>query len=166
MLNAVWVAVIVAVVAWVVLTGAAVYALIRFCRLLTETGRAVAELRERGDQLIERGNAAVDRAGEQLTRTDAITSSMDEVTANMAELTGRVAALAPLARMIGDSARSRLGRLVAFCYGVNHAVAMRRAAAGTAGARQQLRPEPDGPPRRRALPARDRDGLPAPEEAQ
>ncbi len=158
MLNAVWVAVIVGVAAWVVLVCAAVFALVRFSTLVTETSQAVTALRERGDLLIDRGNAALDRAHEQLARTDAITSSMDEVTANMAALTGRVAALAPLARMIAGSARGPVGRLVAFGYGVNRAVGLR------AGARRTAVPA-----QREPLAARGRAALPgrtaAPEES-
>lgn len=150
MLNAVWVAVIVAVAAWVALVCAAVYALIRFSRLVTETSQAVAGLRERGDELIDRSHSALDQANEQLARTDAITSSMDEVTANMAALTGRVAALAPLARMIAGSARGPVGRVIAFGYGVNRAVALRRGT-GPAGA---------VPPPREPLTARGRTALP------
>ncbi len=155
MLNAVWVAVIAAVAAWVALAGVAVCALIRFSRLVTETSRAVSALRERGDLLIDCGNAALDRANEQLARTDAITSSMDEVTANMAALTGRVAALAPLARMIAGSARGPVGRLVAFGYGVNHAVTMRRGGGPRAAAQAGAVPAQRGP-----LPARGRAALP------
>jgi hypothetical protein len=162
MLNAVWVAVIVGVAAWVVLACAAVYALIRFSRLVTETSRAVSGLRERGDELIDRGNAAVDQASEQLARTDAITASMDEVTANMAALTGRVAALAPLARMIAGSARGPVGRLVAFGYGVNRAVGMRRGAGAAAVPLQR----DTLAARRTALPSRRPGGTPIREEAQ
>jgi len=170
MLNAVWVAVIVGVAAWVVLACAAVYALTRFSRLVTETGRAVSDLRARGDDLIARGNAAVGRADEQLARTDAITSSMDQVTADMAELTGRVAALAPLARMIAGSARGPVGRLVAFGYGVNRAVGMRRAASpsGADGRRAGAVPRPRdlAGTQRRALPGRQPEGHSAQEEAR
>lgn len=143
MLNAVWVAVIVAVAAWVALAGVAVYLMIRFSRLVTQTSEAVSGLRERGDLLIDRGNAALDRADEQLARTGAITSTMDEVTENMAALTGRVAALAPLARMIAGSARSPVGRMVALGYGVNHAVSRRLDRRPRVSPRQvPLSPEP------------------------
>jgi uncharacterized protein YoxC len=128
MLTAVWVAVIVALAFWVVLACVAVAALRRFSRLIGETSRAVAHLRDRSDGLIDRGHAAIDRADEQLARTDAITASMDTVTANMAELTGRVSTLAPLARLIAASADSPLARVPAFAYGVARAVGKRRAA--------------------------------------
>jgi len=155
MLNAVWVAVIAGVAAWVVLVCAAVFALARFAKLVTETSQAVTALRERGDLLIDRGNTALDRANEQLARTDAITSSMDEVTANMAALTGRVAALAPLARMIAGSARGPVGRVVAFGYGMNRAVGMRRGSGPRAAARR-----PAVPAQREPLAARGRAALP------
>jgi hypothetical protein len=155
MLNAVWVAVVVALAAWVVLAAMAVVALARFSRLVTEARQAVDGLRQRGDELIERGNAAVSRAGEQLTRTEAITASMDQVTAGMAELTGRVAALAPLARKISASARGPAGWVLAFGYGVNRAVSLRRGAAGRVGTSRGARTGAPGPladGHRKALP--------------
>ena len=127
MLNAVWVAVIVAAAFWVVGVCAAVYVMVKTARLVSETTAAVAGLRERQDALIERASATIDRANEQLIKTDAITASMDEVTASMAELTGRVAALAPLARLIASSAGSPVAKIAALAYGVNRALRMRRA---------------------------------------
>src|SRR5215471_13412960 len=107
MLNAVWVAVIVAAAFWVVGVCAAVYVMAKAARLMSQTTDAVASLRERQESLIERAGATIDRTNEQLVKTDAITASMDEVTANMAELTGRMTALAPLARVIaGGQGRS------------------------------------------------------------
>lgn len=134
MLNAVWVAVIVAAAFWVVGVCAAVYLMVRAARLVSEATSAVSGLRERQELLIERANATIDRAGEQLAGTEAITASMDEVTANMAELSGRVAALAPLARMIASSAGSPLARVAALTYGVNRALWMRRATGNGGGA--------------------------------
>jgi hypothetical protein len=135
MLNAVWVAVIVAAAFWVVGVCAAVYVMVKAARLMSQTTDAVTMLRERQDVLIERANATIDRASEQLVRTDAITASMDEVTANMAELTGRVTALAPLARMIAGSAGSPLAKAAALAYGVNRALWMRRPGGGGCGSR-------------------------------
>jgi hypothetical protein len=133
MLNAVWLAVIVAVCCWMVLVVAAVYVLMKLAGLITSTSAAVSGLRERSDAVIDRAHAAVDASAEQLTRTDAITASMDEVTANMAELTGRVAALAPLGRFIAASAGTRFARVSAFVYGVRHAAEVRGAAGGRRG---------------------------------
>jgi hypothetical protein len=127
MLNAVWVAVIVAAAFWVVGVCAAVYVMLKAARLIAGTTAAVAGLRERHDALIDRASATIDRANEQLVKTDAITASMDEVTATMAELTGRAAALAPLARLIAGSAGSPVAKIAAFAYGVNRALWMRRA---------------------------------------
>jgi hypothetical protein len=135
MLNAVWVAVIVAAAFWVVGVCAAVYVMAKAARLMSQTTAAIAGLRERQDVLIERANATIDRAGEQLVRTDAITASMDEVTANMAELTGRVTALAPLARVIAASVGSPMAKVAALAYGVNRALWMRRPAGRRGGPR-------------------------------
>ena len=79
MLNAVWVAVIVAAAFWVVGVCAAVYVMAKAARLMSQTTDAVATLRERQEALIERANTTIDQANEQLVKTDAITASMDEV---------------------------------------------------------------------------------------
>jgi hypothetical protein len=156
MLNAVWVAVIVAAAFWVVGVCAAVYVMVKAARLMSQTTDAVTSLRERQDVLIERANDTIDRASEQLVRTDAITASMDEVTANMAELTGRVTALAPLARMIASSAGSPLAKAAAVAYGVNRALWMRRPGGGGGGsrlsARAKMLPRPRETPEARGAP--------------
>jgi hypothetical protein len=159
MLNAVWVAVIIAAAFWVVVACAAVFLMVKAARLISQTTAAVANASERQDVLIERANATIDRASEQLVRTDAITASMDEVTANMAELSGRVTALAPLARVISASAGSPVAKAAALAYGVNRAVWMRwsasatRAPGATGGARARAtRPRPTAT-RARALPS-------------
>ncbi len=147
MLNAVWVAVIVAAAFWVVGVCAAVYVMAKAARLMSQTTDAVASLRERQEALIERANTTVDRANEQLVKTDAITASMDEVTANMAELTGRMTALAPLARVIAASAGSPAAKVAALAYGVNRALWMRRPAGAQGGSRlPAARPRAARPP--------------------
>jgi hypothetical protein len=133
MLNAVWVAVIVAAAFWVAGVCAAIYLMVKAARLVSQTTAAVASLSERQDVLIERANATIDRASEQLVKTEAITASMDEVTANMAELTGRVTALAPLARVIGASAGSPMAKVAALAYGMNRALWIRWSAGRGSG---------------------------------
>ena len=150
MLNAVWVAVIVAAAFWVIGVCAAVYVMIKAARLMSQTTAAVTSLRERQDVLIERADTTIDRASEQLVKTDAITASMDEVTASMAELTGRVTALAPLARVIAGSPGSPLGKAAALAYGVNRALWMRLPGGGGSGsrppaARARMLPRPREP---------------------
>jgi hypothetical protein len=160
MLNAVWVAVIVAVAFWVALVCAAVYVMAKAARLVSQTTATVASLGERQDLLIERANATIDRASEQLVKTDEITASMDEVTANMAELTGRMTALAPLAKVIGASAGSPMAKIAALAYGVNRALWMRRPAGAArppaAGARALSRGQSPG--RRQLTRSGHRDG--------
>ena len=131
MLNAVWVAVIIAVACWAVLVIAAVYVLIKLSRLITQTSATVSGLREDSDTVIARAHATIDATAGQLNRTDEITASMDQVAAGMAELTGRVTALAPLARLAAATSGTRLARVSAFVYGVRHAAEL-RAAAGEA----------------------------------
>lgn len=131
MLNAVWVAVIIAVACWAVLVIAAVYVLIKLARLITQTSAAVSGLREDSDAVIARAHTTIDATAGQLNRTDEITASMDQVAAGMAELTGRVTALAPLARLAAATSGTRLARVSAFVYGVRHAAEL-RAAAGEA----------------------------------
>jgi uncharacterized protein YoxC len=129
MLNAVWVAVIIAVACWAVLVIAAVYVLIKLSRLITQTSATVSGLREDSDTVIARAHATIDATAGQLDRTDEITASMDQVAAGMAELTGRVTALAPLARLAAATSGTKLARVSAFVYGVRHAAELRAAAA-------------------------------------
>ena len=149
MLNAVWVAVIVAVAFWAAGVSVAVYLMVKAGRLMTQTSAAISGLAERQDLLIDRANATIDRAGEQLAATSAITASMDEVTANMAELTGRVASLAPLARVLSGTPGSPMAKALALGYGVTRALWLRlppapprgqAAVAGGARARPLPRP--------------------------
>ena len=135
MLNAVWVAVIIAAACWAVLVVAAVYVLIKLSRLITQTSATVSGLRENSDAVIARAHATIDATAGQLDRTDEITASMDQVAAGMAELTGRVTALAPLARLAAATSSTKLARVSAFVYGVRHAAELRAAAAS---ARRQL----------------------------
>ena len=65
MLNAVWVAVIVAVAFWAAGVSVAMYLMLRAGRLVTQTSAAISGLAERQDQLIDRANATIDRAGER-----------------------------------------------------------------------------------------------------
>jgi len=147
MLNAVWVAVIVAVAFWAAGVSVAMYLMLKAGRLVTQTSAAISGLAERQDQLIDRANATIDRAGEQLAATSAITASMDEVTANMAELTGRMTALAPLARVIAASAGSPAAKVAALAYGVNRALWMRRPDGAQRGSRPAaVRPAAARPP--------------------
>jgi uncharacterized protein YoxC len=128
MLNAVWVAVIIAAACWAVLVIAAVYVLIKLASLITQTSAAVSGLREDSDAVIARAHATIDATAGQLNRTDEITASMDQVASGMAELTGRVTALAPLARLAAATSGTRLARVSAFVYGVRHATELRATA--------------------------------------
>ncbi len=152
MLNAVWVAVIIATACWAVLVIAAVYVLIKLARLITQTSAAVSGLREDSDAVIARAHATLDATAGQLARTDEITASMDEVAGNMAELTGRVTQFAPLARLAAAQAGSGFARVSAFVYGVRHAAEIRatagegRRAAGGSSPSQPSRGVPGGRP--------------------
>ena len=134
-MNAAELAALIAAVFWALLVCVGVVVLFRLGRLLSESTRLVAELRERSDVLLQRADAAVDgaqaavdRAGKQLDRTESVTASMDELGAGMAELAGQVTALAGLGRTI---AAGPVGRTAAVAYGVRHAVSLRRAARRT-----------------------------------
>jgi uncharacterized protein YoxC len=129
-MNAAEVAALIAAVFWAVLVSVGVFVLFRLGRLLSESSKLVADLRERGDVLLTRAQAAVDgaqaavdRAGGQLDRTESVAASMDELGAGMAELTGQVTALAGLGRAI---AGGPVGRVGALAYGVRHAIRLRR----------------------------------------
>jgi hypothetical protein len=122
MLTAAWVA----VVAFVVGVGVAVYVMLKAARLMSETSAAVAGLRERGDLLIERANAAIDQAGEQIARTETVTASMEGVTAAMAQMTGHLAATAPALPAPSEGTSGPLTWAAALLYGVRWALGARR----------------------------------------
>ncbi len=145
-MNAAELAALIAAVFWALLVCVGVVVLLRLGRLLSESTRLVAEMRERADVLLQRAQAAVDgaqaavdRAGKQLDRTGSVTASMDELGAGMTELAGQVAALArgddpPGSPRSWEEAlpprppRPPWGRTAALAYGVRHAVGLRRAA--------------------------------------
>jgi hypothetical protein len=123
-------AALIAAVFWALLVCVGVFVLFRLGRLLSESSKLVADVRERGDVLLTRAQAAVDgaqaavdRAGRQLDRADSVSASMDELGAGMNELAGQVTALAGLGRAI---AGGPVGRVGALAYGVRHAVSLRR----------------------------------------
>jgi hypothetical protein len=125
-----------------------VFVLFRLGRLLSESSRLVADVRERGDVLLTRAQiavdgaqAAVDRAGSQLDQTESVTASMDELGAGMTELTGQVTALAGLGRAI---AVGPVGRVGALAYGVRHAMNLRRTSRRTLPGRLMERGELTG----------------------
>ena len=129
-MNAAEAAALIAAVFWALLVSVGVFVLFRLGRLLGESSRLVADLRERSDTLLQRAQTAVDgaqdavdRANTQLNRTETVTASMDELGAGMAELAGQVTALAGLGRAI---AGGPVGRMGALAYGVRHAVSLRR----------------------------------------
>jgi uncharacterized protein YoxC len=127
--NAAELAALIAAVFWALLV-CVVFVLFRLGRLLSESSKLVADVRDRGDVLLQRAEqavdgaqAAVDRAGRQLDRSESVTASMDELGAGMTELADQVSALAGLGRAI---AGGPVGRVGAFAYGVRHAVSLRR----------------------------------------
>ena len=99
-MNAAELAALIAAVFWALLVCVGVFVLFRLARLLSQSSRLVADLRERGDVLLQRAQtavdgaqAAVDRAGRQLDQADSVTASMDELGTGMAELAGQVTLL-------------------------------------------------------------------------
>jgi uncharacterized protein YoxC len=130
-MNAAELAALIAAVFWALLVCVGVFVLIRLGRLLSESSKLVADMRDRGDVLLTRAQAAVDgaqqavdRAGHQLDRAESVTASMDELGTGMSELASQVTALAGLGRAI---AGGPVGRAGALAYGLRHAVSLRRA---------------------------------------
>jgi hypothetical protein len=128
--NAAEAAALIAAVFWALLVSVGVFVLFRLGRLLSESTRLVADLREQTGTLLQQAHkavdgaqAAVDRANTQLDRTESVAASMGELDAGMAELAGQVTALAGLGRSI---AGGPVGRVGALAYGVRHAVGLRR----------------------------------------
>ena len=147
-MNAAEAAALIAAVFWALLVSVGVFVLFRLGRLLSESSRLVADLRERGDMLLQRAQAAVDgaqaavdRAGRQLDRSESVAASIDELGTGMAELAGQVTALAGLGRAI---AGGPVGRVGALAYGVRHAVSLRRTARRTLPGRVMDRGELPG----------------------
>jgi uncharacterized protein YoxC len=172
MLNAVWVAVIVAVAFWVVVACMAVYVMVKAARLISQANDTVTSLRERGDVLMERANTVTRRASDQVAKTAAITASMEEVTSTMAELGARLTALTPMARTIIDGAGAPVARVAALVFGVNRAFGLRRGGrarltaqavpvkpARRLGRRRALAPPDRSSQGRKALNARRRPAL-------
>jgi len=131
-MNAAELAALIAAVFWALLVCVGVFVLFRLARLMSESTRLVADLRERADVLLQRAQAAVegaqaavDRADRQLDEAESVTASMDELGAGMAELAGQVTALAGLGRAIADGP---VGRSAALAYGVRRAIGLRQAA--------------------------------------
>ena len=144
-MNAAELAALIAAVFWALLVCVGVFVLFRLARLMSESTRLVADLRERADVLLQRAQAAVegaqaavDRADRQLDEAESVTASMDELGAGMAELAGQVTALAGLGRAIADGP---VGRSAALAYGVRRAVGLRRAAHRTVPGRVMERGE-------------------------
>ena len=111
-------AALIAAVFWALLVSVGVFVLFRLGRLMGESTRLIADLRERGDVLLQRAQAAVDgaqgavdRASRQLDRSESVTASMDELGTGMAELAGQVTALAGLGRAIAGGPVGRVGAL-------------------------------------------------------
>ena len=164
-MNTAEAAALIAAVFWALLVSVGVFVLFRLGRLMGESTRLIADLRERGDVLLQRAQVAVDgaqgavdRASRQLDRSESVTASMDELGTGMAELAGQVTALAGLGRAI---AAGPVGRVGALAYGVRHAVGLRRplprrGRPHAAGPRREARrdePQRDEP--RRDEPRRD-----------
>ena len=138
-LNAAELAALIAAVFWALLVCVGVFVLFRLGRLLSESSKLVADVRERGDVLqqqaeaaVDGAQAAVDRAGRQLDRAESVTASMDELGAGMTDLARQVTALAGVGRAL---TAGPVGRAAALAYGVRHAVSLRRSGPKNAGGR-------------------------------
>jgi uncharacterized protein YoxC len=141
-MNAADAAALIAAVFWALLVSVGVFVLFRLGRLLNESSRLVAEVRDRSDTLLQRAQtavdgaqSAVDRANTQLDRTESVTASMDDLGAGMTELAGQVTALAGLGRAIANGPAGRVGALA---YGVRHAVSLRRGGPKNRGPKKTL----------------------------
>ena len=144
-MNAAELAALIAAVFWALLVCVGVFVLFRLGRLLSESSKLVADVRERSDVLLTRAQAAVDgaqqavdRAGRLLDRAESVTASMNELDAAMSELSGQVTALTGLGRTI---AGGPVGKVGALAYGLRHAVNLRRSSRRTLPGRVMERGE-------------------------
>ena len=128
MLNAVWVAAVIAAAALVMGVGVAVYVMLKAARLVTESSAALASLREQEDLLIERASAVIDRAGAQIARTETVSATTAGVTASVTGLRGRIAPPAPPALPGGEGTGGTLTWVAELGYGLARALALRFAA--------------------------------------
>ena len=129
-MNAAGAAALIAAVFWALLVSVGVFVLFRLARLLSESSKLVADVRDRSETLLRKAQTAVDgaqvavdRASTQLDRTESVAASMNDLDTGMAELAGQLTALGALGRAI---AGGPVGRLGALAYGVRHAVSLRR----------------------------------------
>ena len=129
-MNAAEAAALIAAVFWALLVSVGVFVLFRLGRLLSESSKLVADVREQTGTLLQQAHkavdgaqVAVDRASTQLDRTESVAASMNDLDTGMAELAGQLTALAGLGRAIAGGPAGRLGALA---YGVRHAVSLRR----------------------------------------
>jgi hypothetical protein len=129
-MNAAEAAALIAAVFWALLVSVGVFVLFRLGRLLSESSKLVADVREQTGTLLQQAHKAVDgaqiavdRASTQLDRTESVAASMNDLDTGMAELAGQLTALAGLGRAIAGGPAGRLGALA---YGVRHAVSLRR----------------------------------------
>ena len=102
-MNAAEAAALIAAVFWALLVSVGVFVLFRLGRLLSESSKLVADVREQTGTLLQQAHkavdgaqVAVDRASTQLDRTEAVAASMNDLDAGMAELAGQLTALAGL----------------------------------------------------------------------
>jgi hypothetical protein len=129
-MNAAEAAALIAAVFWALLVSVGVFVLFRLGRLLSESSKLVADVREQTVTLLQQAHkavdgaqVAVDRASTQLDRTESVAASMNDLDTGMAELAGQLTALAGVGRAIAGGPAGRLGALA---YGVRHAVSLRR----------------------------------------
>jgi hypothetical protein len=129
-MNAAEAAALIAAVFWALLVSVGVFVLFRLGRLLSESSKLVADVREQTGTLLQQAHkavdgaqVAVDRASTQLDRTESVAASMNDLDTGMAELAGQLTALAGVGRAIAGGPAGRLGALA---YGVRHAVSLRR----------------------------------------
>ena len=154
MLNAVWVAVIVAAAFWVVGVCAAVYVMAKAARLMSQTTDAVASLRERQDALIERAAPPSTAPASSWRRTDcdhppAWTRS-PPTWPRTDRADDRAGAAGPGDR--GQRRAAACGQVAALAYGVNRALWMRYVVRRAAGSR------PPAPRPAAARPSSRREG--------
>ncbi|GLU48117.1 DUF948 domain-containing protein [Nocardiopsis ansamitocini] len=112
-------AALIAVVIWAVLAAFLCVALIKLTRLLSETTKAVSELRERTGPLLDDVTATVERANGSLDR-------VEEITANLATTSEDVSTMTSLTRSV---VTGPLVKAASLSYGVRQVLGRRRAVA-------------------------------------
>lgn len=115
------IAALIAAVAFVLLVGLLAVPILKLGRALDEAASTLRAAREGSSPILTGAAGAVERVNDQLERVDGITANAQSITANVAAVTSVLTA----------AVGTPVVKVVAFSYGVRHAIRLRRGGAGS-----------------------------------